>query len=185
MSDNQKLSINVALQEPALSICEQINREVVRITESPIVFGVDATSVPHITIVMGHVTRESRSQLELETEHLARRMPPATLTFGPPYRERVTGRYVFSDVTGPAEFLVWRSHVRERVSHLFVEGARTTDEPHVTLAHVEDEYPAVDALLAKAAVPLPCDMARVDLTISGAKGRRLDVLRSFALGSTR
>ena len=116
---------------------------------------------------------------------MASEMAPFRLEFGSPYREHATGRYVFADVEGPSRFLEWRRIARDRLSPLLVDLARTSDEPHLTIAVAESGHDEIDEFLEGLPSLPSCRVMRVDIAESGSQGRRLDVLRTVLLERER
>ncbi len=140
-----------------------------------------ATSFPHVTAAMGEVEEAELEQIVEALADLVGQTSATPVRFGAPYRESTTGRYVIAEVFLPQELEDLRRTIRSRTEGLFREAARTSVGAHVTIAHVEAEFAAVDSLLTDEP-PLPsCSLDRIDIALGGAKGCRKNVLRTFRL----
>ena len=125
-------------------------------------------------------------QLEAEVVRTLSHFPAAParppMDFGPVYRETVTGHYVFADVSFPEPVQQWRKEVQKAVGAFFVEPARTTDVPHLTLGHVSEDLERIDTYINGNDLSVPqCDIQTVDISMSGSKGIKQAVLKTLPL----
>jgi 2'-5' RNA ligase len=179
-----KVGVNIPITEPALTACLKINSEIASLTQSLVVFGPDGNSSPHVTIAMGSIESDDlMAQVEAVLQNLTRNLPSTIqLDFGPVYRESLTGHYVFSDVLFSDAMADWRAKAQRALHSLFIEPARTSDVPHLTLGHVSADFHKVDDYAAQLAESIPpCDATSIDISRSGSKGIKLKVLRRVSI----
>ncbi|NED15663.1 hypothetical protein [Streptomyces sp. SID9124] len=182
-----KTGVNFPVTGAARKACDEFNASLLALTGSKVSFGANGNSSPHVTIAMG--TLRSGGDLEAlvaAVERAASEFPggdsPPVMAFGPVYREDLTGHYVFADVVFPEKVRRWRTKTQHDLEGFFVETARTTDVPHLTLGHVSDDVEKVDAFLHAGHLAIPeCSLLSVDISMSGPKGIKQSVLRNLPL----
>ncbi|WP_406406168.1 2'-5' RNA ligase family protein [Streptomyces sp. NBC_01643] len=182
-----KAGVNFPVTGAARKACDEFNARLLALTSSKVSFGTNGNSSPHVTIAMG--TLHSGGDLEALVAAVERAVSgfhggggPPVMAFGPVYREDLTGHYVFADVTFPERVQQWRTQTQHDLEAFFVEPARTTDVPHLTLGHVSDDVEKVDAFLHAGRLAIPeCGLLSVDISMSGPKGIKQSVLRSLPL----
>ncbi|WP_330176581.1 2'-5' RNA ligase family protein [Streptomyces sp. NBC_01498] len=181
------MGVNFPVTAHALEACSRFNAQLFSLTGSMVAFGPGGNSSPHVTIAMGTL-RSGGNLRELE-DAVAGALSsfpdddsPPVMAFGPVYRESLTGHYIFADVRFSERVQKWRKETQSALAPLFVEPARTTDVPHLTLGHVSVDIDRVDAFINTSRPPIPaCGIASVDISVSGSKGVKQSVLRSFDL----
>jgi len=175
-----KIGVNLPITEPTLAACLKINSEIVSLTQSLVTFGPRGNSSPHVTIAMGSIeSDELIAQVETAIQTLKSDLPDTIrLNFGPVYRESLTGHYIFSDVLFSDAVMDWRAKAQRALHSLFVDPARTSDVPHLTLGHISANFDKVDDYVAQLAENIPpCDATSIDISRSGSKGVKLKVLK--------
>lgn len=178
-----KVGVNFPITRPTLEACAEINKAMMALTESAVTFGVEGNSEPHVTVAMGTLERAKIDYLRTVVEKESLELPgPFMAEFGRPYRESLTGRYVVCDVVLSEAVRRWRLNLQDGLSRFFADVARVSDEPHLTLAHVDENLDCVDSYL-KGCPSLPsCEVDRVALSLAGNKGRKLKTLAEVPLG---
>lgn len=182
MSELVKVSVNFPIEGEAQLRCVEQNDAILRVQHSEITFGLPGTSSPHITIAMGALPRGAIDSLvEIVREAVAALPNRICASFGPTHREKVTGRYVMAEVKLSEEILAWRRDVSGKLANLYSEPARTTDIPHITIAHISNADPATDEVL-RTLTPIPDSLlSKVDISVGLGKGAKGEVLRSFSV----
>jgi hypothetical protein len=177
-----KINVAIPVSGDVLAACVRINAQVRRLTSSDIQFGQDANSSPHVTIAMGQVG-ELRQWIRLQETVIAmsKELRSFSIRVGMPYRESETGRYIVGDIIGAGEFRTWRDAVRMATSGLFADEARTSDEPHLTIAHIVDRQVDVDRILEREGPLGSCIVDSIEISHGGPKGRRLEILETMPL----
>ena len=173
-----KININFPVSGDTLSDSMSVNNAVNGRIASLIRFGQAGNSSPHVTLVMGDVADDDVPTIsEVVKEFVDVFDRPVMAEFGAPYREGVTGRYIFSDVSVPEAVAAWRSRLREALSAYFMNNARMTDEAlHLTLGVLENASDEIDGYLETLPMLRPSTFSRVDLSVAGAKGAKLNVI---------
>ncbi|WP_030576322.1 hypothetical protein [Streptomyces anulatus] len=182
-----KVGVNFPVTGAARKACDEFNAGLLALTGSRVSFGMDGNSSPHVTIAMG--TLRGSGDLEALIAAVGRAVSgfpggggPPVMAFGPVYREDLTGHYVFADVAFPEQVRQWRTKTQNDLETFFVEPARTTDVPHLTLGHVSDGVEKVDAFINAGRVAIPeCGLLSVDISMSGPKGIKQSVLKNLSL----
>lgn len=178
-----KININFPIGGDTLADCLQVNNIVRQKIGSVIRFGSTGNSSPHVTLLMGDVVDADFPSVAESVRELANSLPPSIpAEFGPPYRETVTGRYIFSDVSVPYIVSSWRSGLRSTISKYFASSARMTEEDlHLTLAVLEVSSAEIDASLRSLPSLRPSIFSRIDISLAGDKGAKLDILQELNL----
>lgn len=182
-----KVGVNFPVTGAARKACDEFNAGLLSLTGSMVSFGTDGNSSPPVTIAMGTLRgSEDLEALVAAVDRAVSGFPdggsPPVMGFGPVYREDLTGHYVFADVTFPERVRQWRAKTQNDLETFFVEPARTTGVPHLTLGHVSDDLEKVDAFLHAGRLAIPeCDLLSVDISMSGPKGIKQSVLRNLDL----
>ena len=178
-----KVNVSLRVHESTSEWCRDINASLRELTESVVHLGRRAgNSTPHVTIAMGVVgSKDSLSALCRTVVDVALRSSPMQIRLSAPYRERVTGRYVFTDVVESPGFAAWRSHLNGELDGQLEERARTSDVAHITLGHVESKQESVDTLLASIDAPKGFIGEVVDVAVGGPKGTRGPLIASVAM----
>lgn len=178
-----KININFPVTGNALSDALSVNLSLGSRIRSVISFGVGGNSSPHVTLIMGDVRDENISKVTRVTRTMVEEIThPIPVQFGPPYRETVTGRYIFSDASVPDSFTAWRSRLRSAASIYFMNSARMTeDEFHLTLGVLEAPSDEIDGYLASLPALSASTFSCVDISLAGAKGAKLDLLSELAI----
>jgi DNA-binding FrmR family transcriptional regulator len=136
-----------------------------------------------VTVALGEAGEEDVALVIALVDRAVKKLEPFTMRFGPIARETVTGRYVLADISIDATVQQWRHRLRERVSGHLSGLGRMTDEPHLTVAVVEDHHEAVDRILdAWDAGIADCRVTRVDVAYAGARGAKRERIQRFRLG---
>lgn len=184
LSELIKLSVNMPVDGETLRAAVALNGTLVRDWQCDTSFGEAGNSSPHITIAMGQVAASSstledllrtvsRDMHEIEDWRLRR------AEFSAPYRESLTGRYIFCDVTFSDELTQWRLAMADHLRGFFVEPARTTQDAHMTVGHIPVADDGVDDFL-RTQGPLPSStLQAIDLSVAGDKGRKSTVLTTL------
>jgi hypothetical protein len=166
-----------------LGKCLAVNDALRVRTGTVILFGPTGNSSPHITVLMGEVADRDVAQVQKKVRGIISELPrPLAVSFGAPYREIVTGRYIFSDVTVPSEVGNWRSRLRSAVSEYFASSARMTEgEFHLTLGVLEEPDDQIDGYLAGLSALGQSVLPGVDISVAGAKGAKLDLIERLVI----
>lgn len=183
---NIKINISWPMHGSTSSECVTLNQRIDDVASSAVVFGGSGrNSSPHVTIAMGMVEdMKAVSHVAELLKDMLKGVNEASFYFGPAHRDSQTGRYVVCEVSMPDAWLQFRKVLKERCDRdVFVESARTSDRPHLTVAHVTSHLVEVDALLESSPKLSPCDVHTVDIALAGAKGARGDVLHSIKFAS--
>lgn len=182
MTELLKVGVSFAVEGPAVDDCAFLNAAIDQRYGSLVRFGELGNSRPHVTVALGTVEAEALDLLVAIVAEAVPRLAPFTVRFGRPARETVTGQYVMTDVLAPDAVLAWRVGVREAVSPLIHGLGRTTSDPHLTLAVVQDHYDDVDQLLARSSIRISeCRVTTVDVAHAGPKGAKGDLIRRLPL----
>lgn len=182
MSDLVKIGVSLPIEGACRERCMELNERIVAIAPGPIRFGGPMTSEPHVTVAIGTVRETDLQLVGLVVADAAAEIAPFVAAFGPPERERVTGRYVTADVVVGSSVTAWRELLRERLMPMFVEPGRMTSESHLTLAVAETGYLELDRFI-DVQPPLPeCEVAHIDLAYSGKQGAKGSLIARWALG---
>lgn len=177
-----KIGVSFAVEGPAADDCRFVNTAISRRFGSLVRFGDGGNSRPHVTVALGTVHVADLDQVIGVIETEAPRLRPFVLRFGPVAREHVTGGYVLADVVADDVVRVWRAGVREKVAPLMQGLGRTTSDPHLTLAVVEDHAEEIDHLLSRAPVRIAdCTVTAVDVAYAGPKGAKGDLIQRFVI----
>jgi hypothetical protein len=178
-----KININFPVYGDTRDDCLKINDILVREANSVIRFGPTGNSSPHVTLLMGDIEDIHISRISEDVCDLARTLPrQISADFGQAYREAVTGRYIFSDVSVPNTAAVWRSQLCDAVSKYFVSRARMTEEGlHLTLGVLEAPTPRMDAYLEEQHALRSSIFSRIHISLAGSKGAKLDVLSDIEI----
>lgn len=178
-----KVNLNVPLSGDSLTTISQWNQGVADLTHSEVRFSGDASSFPHVTLLMGYVEviEDAMDAIAELISSAQNELRDCQLDFSRPYRERETGRYVFVDVIGDDRFCQWRQSVRTKAATAFASHARTSAVPHVTLAHVTQDHARVDTYLEVLDLLPSCNVVSIDLNYAGSKGRRLDLVKRWKM----
>lgn len=164
-----------------------LNALVANDTSSEVRLGAEGNSAPHVTIALGEAHGDDTARVVALVAHAVRELEPFTMTFGPVEREHVTGQYVLAGVVVEDAVRRWRSRLRDRIAQHLSGLGRMTEEPHLTLAVVEDSddrRQAVDSLLDRARPEISgCEVTHVDVAHAGRRGIKGQLIRRFTLGS--
>lgn len=173
-----KININFPITGDTLTDCLRINDDISHKVGSVIRFGAMGNSSPHVTLFMGDIDETHITSISTRVRNLAQALPgPIQAEFGPPYRETVTGRYIFSDISVPDMVTEWRSCLRNAVSEYFVSGARMTEEElHLTLGVLEAPGAEIDSYLVGQFPLSPSIFHHIEISMAGAKGAKTDIL---------
>ena len=178
-----KININLPVTGEVLGKCLAINEAVRVRIGTVILFGPTGNSSPHVTLLMGEVAEGHVAQVQEKVHGIISELPrPLAVRFGAPYREIVTGRYIFSDVVVPGEVRRWRSQLQAVVSEYFFSTARMTeDELHLTLGVLEEADAQIDGYLASLPALGQSVISGVDISVAGAKGAKLDLIEHLVI----
>jgi 2'-5' RNA ligase len=179
----RKIGVSFAVEGTAADDVVRLNTAIAGSFGSQVRFGPDGNSRPHVTVALGEAGQNALAHVIALVERTARTTEPFLMAFGPVARETVTGRYVLADVYLPGPIRQWRSALRARIADHLSGRGRTTDEPHLTVAVVEEHGTAVDELLTRADQRIAgCRVAHIDVAHAGPRGAKGTVIRRFALG---
>jgi 2'-5' RNA ligase len=180
---SQKIGVSFAVEGTAADDVVQLNTAIAGSFGSQVRFGPDGNSQPHVTIALGEAGQNALAHVITLVEKTARTTEPFLMAFGPVARETVTGRYLLADVYLPGPIRQWRSALRARIADHLSGLGRTTDEPHLTVAVVEDHDTAVDQLLSRADQRIAdCRATHIDVAHAGPRGTKGTIIRRFTLG---
>lgn len=180
---SQKIGVSFAVEGTAADDVVRLNTAIAGSSGSQVRFGPDGNSRPHVTVALGDASQNALAHVIALVEKTARTTGPFLMAFGPVARETVTGRYVLADVYLPGPIRQWRSALRARIADHLSGLGRTTDEPHLTVAVVEEHDTAVDELLARADQRIAsCRVAHVDVAHACPRGAKGSIIRMFSLG---
>jgi 2'-5' RNA ligase len=184
VSDNlQKIGVSFAVEGLAADDFIRLNAAITDQCGSQVQLGPDGNSRPHVTISLGDTDREGLARVILIVRKAARTTEPFLMRFGAVARENVTGRYVLADVAMPAPVRQWRSALHAKIADYLSGVGRTTDDPHLTVAVVEENHEEVDQLLSRTYLRIAdCRVTHVDIAHAGARGAKGNVIQRFALG---
>lgn len=181
----QKIGVSFAVEGAARDDIVRLNTVIADKFGSQVRFGVSGNSEPHVTVALGDAGEEDVALVIALLDEAVRELEPFTMRFGPIGRETVTGRYVLADIFVDAAVLQWRHWLRERIAGRLSGLGRMTDEPHLTLAVVEDHHEAVDQILgALHARIADCRVTHVDVAYAGARGTKRERIQRFTLGGS-
>lgn len=181
----QKIGVSFAVEGAARDDIVRLNKVIADGFGSQVRFGGGGNSEPHVTVALGETGQEDVALVIALVDQVVRELEPFTMRFGPIGRETVTGRYVLADIVVDAAVLQWRHRLRERIAGHLSGLGRMTDEPHLTLAVVEDHHEAVDRILgAWDAQIADCRVTHVDVAYAGARGAKRERIQRFTLGGS-
>jgi hypothetical protein len=181
--DLQKIGVNFAVEGAAADDCARLNAAIAGQSGSQIRLGSEGNSRPHVTIALGEADRDAVAQVILLVHTAVRTTGPFLMRFGPIARENVTGRYVLAGVAMPEPVHLWRRSLHARIAGYLSGVGRTTDDPHLTVAVVEEKHEEVDRLLSRGDLRIAdCRVTHVDIAHAGARGAKGDVIQRFTLG---
>ncbi|WP_275004125.1 2'-5' RNA ligase family protein [Promicromonospora iranensis] len=179
---SQKMGVSFAVEGTAADDVVQLNTTIAGSFGSQVRFGQDGNSRPHVTVALGEVGQNALAHAIALVERSTRTAEPFLMTFGPVARESVTGRYVLADVYLPEPIRQWRSALHTRITDHLSGLGRTTDEPHLTVAVVEEHGTAVDELLARTDQRIAgCRVTHIDVAQAGPRGAKGTIIRRFTL----
>ncbi|GGM36249.1 2'-5' RNA ligase family protein [Promicromonospora citrea] len=182
MTEPLKIGVSFAVEGPAADDCALINATIDQRHGSLVRYGETGNSRPHVTIALGTIDIGDLDAVIAILAEAVPRLKPFVLRFGAPVRETVTGQYVLADVSAPVAVLSWRASVSAAIVTLMSSLSRTTGEPHLTLAVVEDHFDDVDRLLARSTARVrDCAVRSIDVAHAGAKGIKGDLIQRFRL----
>ncbi|MEU4387493.1 2'-5' RNA ligase family protein [Promicromonospora sp. NPDC023805] len=180
---SQKIGVSFAVEGTAADDVVRLHTAIAGSFGSQVRFGRDGNSRPHVTVALGEADQASLAHVIALVEKAARTTEPFLLAFGPVARKAVTGRYVLADVYLPGSIRQWRSALRARIANHLSGLGRTTDEPHLTVAVVDEHGVAVDDLLTRADQRIAgCRVAHIDVAHAGPRGAKGSIIRRFKLG---
>lgn len=177
--------MSFAVEGAAHDDAARLNALITNDTSSEVRFGAEGNSAPHVTIALGEADGDDTARVVALVTHAVRKLEPFTMSFGPVEREHVTGEYVLASVVVEHAVRRWRSLLREQIARHLSGLGRMTDEPHLTLAVVEDSCrKAVDDLLDRARPGISaCEVTHVDVAHAGRRGVKGELIRRLTLGS--
>ncbi|GAB3168924.1 hypothetical protein GCM10027059_32760 [Myceligenerans halotolerans] len=179
----QKVGVSFAVEGAAADDLVRLNAAIADQFGSQIRLGSDGNSRPHVTIALGEADQGALARVIALLDRAVRTTRPFPMRFGPVAREIVTGRYVLADVVMPDPVRQWRRALRARIADHLSGLGRTTDDPHLTVAVVENQHDAVDQFLTRTVRRIAdCQITHVDIALAGSRGAKGDVIQRFTLG---
>lgn len=182
MTELLKIGVSFAVEGPASEDCVLINAGIDQRYGSLVRFGEAGNSQPHVTIALGTIDVDVLDQVIAVLAEAVPPLEPFVMRFGAPARGTVKGQYVLADVSASEAVRSWRAGVGAAIAALMISPSRTTGEPHLTLAAVEEHGDDVDRLLARSTARVrECAVRSVDVAYAGPKGVKGDVIQRFML----
>lgn len=179
----RKVGVSFAVEGAAADDIVRLNAAIADQLGSQIRLGSDGNSRPHVTIALGEADQGALARVIALVEKAARTTGPFSMRFGPVTREIVTGRYILADVVMPDPVRQWRRALRAKIADHLSGLGRTTDDPHLTVAVIENQHEAVDELLTRTDRRIAdCQVTHVDIAHAGPRGAKGDVIQRFTLG---
>jgi 2'-5' RNA ligase len=180
----QKIGVSFAVEGTAAEDAIRLSIAITEEFSSQIRLGGDSNSRPHVTIALGEADQHAVARVIELVDEAVRTTGPFRMGFGSVARESVTGRYVLADVAIPEHVLEWRSALRNKIASDLSGLGRMTDDPHLTVAVVEDQDSAVDQFLAtRNHQPIAdCRVTHVDVAHAGPRGAKGSIIKRFTLG---
>ena len=183
MSDDlQRIGVSFAVEGAAADDFARLNAAIADQSGSQIRLGSDGNSSPHVTIALGSADPDALARVIALVHKAVRATEPFLMRFGPIARENVTGRYVLADVTMPESVRQWRRALHTKIADHLSGVGRTTDDPHLTVAVIEERHEEVDQLLSRRHQRIAdCRVTHVDVAHAGPRGAKGSVIQRFAL----
>jgi 2'-5' RNA ligase len=179
----QKVGVSFAVEGAAADDIVRLNAAIADQFGSQIRLGSDGNSRPHVTIALGEADQGALARVIALVDKAARTTGPFPMRFGPVAREIVTGRYILADVVMPDPVRHWRRALHAQIAEHLNGLGRTTDDPHLTVAVVENQHNAVDQFLTYTDRRIAdCHITHVDIAHAGPRGAKGNVIQRFTLG---
>lgn len=180
-----KINISLPIEEPTLKQIIDANKKLTQVDSNFnwITFSLGGTSKPHMTISMGIVDADCSIERVIDTcVKMAQSCPEKfmEMSFGDPFVEKVTGRYVLLPVILGDAWFEWRSIFRVKLNEHFVSSSRTSDAPHVTLASYDSSVS--DELVVTGEFE-NCLVDCIDIAEGGNKGAKGNILAAIRMQS--
>lgn len=179
----RKVNLHLSLDQRGRDYCYSVNAGIRRITTSIIEFGEGSSMIPHISLIMGQILdHKPLEEVASITGEIISAENGVVFKVEDPYLENVRNRYIFSDVHGGEAFsnLKQRLHAQLSGTYLAVQ-ADYTEQPHLTLGHVEDNREKVCAYLRSVRAGFYICCPAVEISDAGPKGTCVNSLFRFDL----
>jgi 2'-5' RNA ligase len=181
--DLQKIGVSFAVEGTTADDFARLNTAIANQTGSQIRLGSGGNSHPHVTIALGEADRDALARVVVLVHRATRTTQPFLMKFGSVTRETVTGRYVLADVDMPARVHQWRRDLHAKIAGYLSGVGRTTDDPHLTVAVVEEDHEELDQLLSHTYLRIAdCRVTHVDIAHAGPRGAKGKLIQRFTLG---
>jgi hypothetical protein len=141
--------------------------------------------IPHVSLIMGVLRPGSALEDVIDAARaIFSDYPAPTVRIGPPYLEDIRGRYIFSDVLNADDIVAMRGRIADRVAGVHLEVQTDyTEQPHLTLGHVEDRSEEIRRYLATVPVEPEILCPAVEISDVGPKGACINSVWKMALSS--
>jgi 2'-5' RNA ligase len=179
----RKLNIHLMVPDVALQYCLQVNKGIRDITDSVIVFDETSPMIPHVSVLMGELDENNSLEEVAElTQDALSSVAPIKFYVHPPYLENVRNRYVFSDVEGGQPFMELKRRLFSLLGERYLQSQSDyTEQPHLTLGHVEDKRNEVRIYLNTIQAGFTFVSDTVEISDAGPKGTCINSLYRHVL----
>lgn len=179
----RKLNIHLMVPDVALRYCIEVNKGIRDITDSVIVFDQTSPMIPHVSLLMGELDESSSlEEVARLTQNALTGIAPIRFYVHPPYLENVRNRYVFSDVEGGQPLMELKRALFDLLGGRYLHSQSDyTEQPHLTLGHVEDRRNEVRIYLNTIQAGFTFVSDTVEISDAGPKGTCVNSLYKYVL----
>lgn len=182
-----KINIHFNINSELLELCERINQDINDIASGFIRFGIQSIAVPHISIFMGYINcQEQLKEIFEQTSALAKEIEPFRIDPTRLYFKSIeenSPQYLFLDVLQREEIMQFKSILdsvlRDKTDSIGWDFLK--EPPHITLGCYKYLSKSIQEIVEKYHEYPSCEINRLGVSISGAKGVCLSELKSFEL----
>lgn len=178
-----KVGVNFPVEGNSAKACIRVNKLINERCMSEVRFGEWGNSQPHVTVTMGMVQRKYISDMIEALERSVMEIGYENMRFSAIYREKMTERYIMSDVALSDRMVEWRKRTAKDLAKFYEKQSRTSDISHLTIA-AYDNIPDwdIDDYLVKIGENIPDSrIAAVDISLAGEKGIKGQIIKRIAV----
>jgi len=182
-----KINIHFNINSELLELCERINQDINDVASGFIRFGIQSIAVPHISIFMGYInSQEQLKEIFEQTSAISKEIEPFIIDPTRLYFKSLTensSQYLFLDVLQREKIM----QIKSIFNNVLIDKTDSIgwdflgEPPHITLGCYKYLSKSIKEIVEKYHEYPKCEINRLGVSISGAKGVCLSELKSFEL----